>query len=222
MGDLLGAEVVSGGSRVGRLHDLAVRLDVVAWPVVAARIRSPAGDLDLPWSCVRTLEADRLDVLVPSLPGTAVTDVAWLASTVLDHELIDVEGKRVVRVGDVILDRTAGGLAAVGVEIGAAAVLRRVGLRRLAARLSQNLIPVSAIHPPGALHTPLTLETSRARLASLEAHELAGLLDRLPHPVAGAMLETLEPAHAARTRHHLARRHATRRARRRLTNFHAP
>ena len=113
----------------------------------------------MPWSCVRTLEAGRLDVLVPSLPGTPITAVTWLASTVLDHELIDVEGKRVVRVGDVILDRTAGGLAAVGVEIGGAAVLRRVGLRRLAARLSQNLIPVSAIHPPGALHTPLTLET---------------------------------------------------------------
>lgn len=48
------------------------------------------------------------------------------------------------------------------------------------------------------------------------------MLDRLPHPVAVAMLETLEPEHACWVRHHLARRDATRRARRRLTNLQAP
>lgn len=130
LGDILGAEIVTDGTRVGRLRDLAVRLGDAAWPVVALRIRTAAGDLDVPSSCVRTLETGRLDVRIPPLPEAASTPTAWLASTVLDHELIDLDGKRVVRVGDVVLDPTANGLAAVGVEIGVAAVLRRIGLRR--------------------------------------------------------------------------------------------
>ncbi len=86
-------------------------------------------------------------------------------------------------------------------------MLRRIGLRRLARHARRDLIPIFAIHLPGASHEPLTLETTHARWL------------RCRHTSSPACsTETLEPEHAARTRHHLAR-HATRRARRRLTDL---
>jgi sporulation protein YlmC with PRC-barrel domain len=223
LGDLLGARVISDGARVGRLHDLAVRLEDGAWPVVAVRIRSRSGVVDVPWRAVRDLAPGRAEISFTEPAFEAGRDdVPWLAHAVLDHELIDLDGKRVIRIGDVLLERTGDGLAAVGVEIGIAAVVRRLGLRRLAGRLRRDLVPLSAVHLPSTSRDPMTVATTRARLGSLKAHQLAGLLDALPPTVAGAMLETLEPAHRERTGHHLARRHAMRRLRRRLTNFRAP
>ena len=103
--DLLGAEVTVGGGPIGRLRDVGVRLEGQTWPVTALRVRSSAGTIDVPWPDVRTLEVDHIEVVVPAPPGTPATDLTWLAAGVVDHELIDVEGKRLVRIGDGDLGR---------------------------------------------------------------------------------------------------------------------
>ena len=129
--------------------------------MVAIRVDAPGGHLDLPWSGVRTLAIGRLEVRVAGVPGEGVAHRATsLAAGVLDHELIDPDGTRVVRVGDVVLGPTRDGLAAVGIEVGGAAVIRRIGPRRLARRCRPNLVPIPAIHVPSGIHEPLTIGTT--------------------------------------------------------------
>ena len=58
---------------------------------------------------------------------------------VLDTQIIDLVGQRLARVADVVLTRTADDrLELVGVEVGFGGVLRRLGLRRLAARTART------------------------------------------------------------------------------------
>ena len=57
-----------------------------------------------------------------------------MARHVLDAQLIDLEEKRLVRVGDVLIEEAGDGLRLAGVEIRARPVLRRLGLAGLARR----------------------------------------------------------------------------------------
>jgi hypothetical protein len=217
--ELVGADVRDGDGRIGRLRDIGVRLAPASWPVVALRVATRAGELDLPWTAVRVHEPGCLHV-DPSV-ATAVADVTWLAARVLDHELLDVDGKRVVRVGDVVLERDDG-LVAVGIEIGPAPIVRRFGLHRAAGRLRRDLIGVAAIHVPQAPGEPLALATTRARLATIETHALVELLARLPKPAAHDVLEGLPPERAEHVRHHLRRGRFKGRWRRHVPRFRAP
>jgi hypothetical protein len=217
--DLVGAYVRDGDGRIGRLRDLGVHLAAEAWPVVALRIATRAGELELPWAAVRVQEPECLEV-DPSLEANGA-DPTWLASRVLDHELLDVDGKRVVRVGDVVLERREG-LVAVGIEIGPAPIVRRLGLHRAASRLRRDLIGVAAIHVPQAPGEPLALATTRARLATIETHALVELLERLPKPAAHDVLEVLPPERAEHVRHHLRRGRFKGRWRRHVPRFRAP
>jgi hypothetical protein len=217
--DLVGAEVRDGDRRIGRLRDVAIRADADGWPVVAVRVRTRAGELDLPWSAVRVHAAGQLDVDASAAADAGAA--AWLAADVLDHELIDVDGKRVVRVGDVVLE-SRDGLTARGIEIGAAPILRRLGLRRAAGRRRRDLVPVSAVHLPRAAAGPLALATTRARLETVETHALVELFQRLPRPAANDLLEELPPGRAEHVRHHLRHRRRTGRWRRHVPRFRAP
>ena len=53
-----------------------------------------------------------------------------LAHKVLDRQIIDVHGRRVVRVHDLLLERTNGHYRLVGVDSTPRAMLRRLGLER--------------------------------------------------------------------------------------------
>lgn len=134
-------------------------------------------------------------------------EATWLRDALFDRQIVDLEGRRVIRVGDVVLRADADGLEVAAVEVGAAAVLRRLGLARLAARLKPQLLPIDRLHVPGEAAGALLLDAPRERLEELEATAVTNLLSRLPVPVA---------EHAVRTsRHREALAHHTQKRRRR-------
>lgn len=153
------------------------------------------------------IERDR--VVIDAVRPPAAHPLVWLHASILDRRVIDVDDRRVVRVGDVALERYPRRLDVVGIELGFAPVLRRLGLRRLSERCTPDLVPLTAIHVPGKPGGAIELLASRERLAALESHDLAELLARLPLPDAGHELAqlaaedaaravtTLHPAHAA-------------------------
>jgi hypothetical protein len=93
--------------------------------------------------------------------------------------------------------------------VGAAAVLRRLGFVRLAARFESQLLAIDRLHVPSAAAGPLLLDAQRERFEELETETVTELLSRLPVPVA---------EHAVRESRHrtaVARNNRTRRRRRR-------
>ena len=109
--------------------------------VVALRISGRGAEpIDVPWGQVDALEADGA-VRLRAMPAEGVTDgeLLHLRRDVLDAQIVDISGRRVVRVGDVELagDRE---LTVVAVDAGSASVLRRLGLRRLARRARPDAV----------------------------------------------------------------------------------
>ena len=105
--------------------------------------------------------------------------------------------------------KDGGRLDVVAVEVGAAAVLRRLGLVRLAARLEPQLLAIDRLHVPSAAAGPLLLDAQRERFEQLQTETVTELLSRLPVPVA---------EHAVRESRHraaVARNNKSRRRRRR-------
>lgn len=197
------------GGPAGRLRDLVVDLSRSPVPVTGAL----TGDAP----------SRRPPVLAPH--------EVRLVRDVLDCRVYDVPGRRTVRVGEVwLVRRDDGGLDVVGLEVGVAAVLRRLGLSRLrSAPEGLPLLQLSQVHltsPPG--HRA-QLATPSAPVHRLGPHDLAHLLTHLPVSFAEdvvrllpqersrAAFERLHPRVVARLAHTLdgreapPRRHRTRR-----------
>ncbi|GIG62998.1 hypothetical protein Lfu02_73700 [Longispora fulva] len=131
-----------------------------------------------------------------------------LVRDLLDGQVFDIAGNRLVRVGDVLFEED-GDLLLVGVEVGAASVWRRLGLRRVADHLPTTVIEWPDLHPatgaglahhlaanPAALHQ-LTAPQLATLTSGLATHHAAMVLDHLPPAHAEAVLGHLHPSRAA-------------------------
>jgi CBS domain-containing protein len=123
-----------------------------------------------------------------------------LAASVLDHQLIDVDGRRVIRAADLVLAPLRGELRLVGVDVSATSLLRRLGPRRLRTRPTPDrVIDWAAIQSFGDQSGggDVHLRTSGRALEALRPGELADLLEELGRSERRYLLDHLDPATAA-------------------------
>lgn len=118
-----------------------------------------------------------------------------LARDVLDHQLVDVDGRQVIRAADLYLVKVAtDDLRLVGVDVSPKTLLRRLGPRRLRARPTPDkVIDWAAIQPFGGSVSNVALNTSHEGLHRLRPSELADLLEDLGRPARQELLASLEP-----------------------------
>ncbi len=199
--DLIGERVTDGaGAPAGRVVDVVAAVHgehpLVSALMVRPHRRAPAVRTD------RTL-FDGLGLgalrLAGPLPGGEEErhDEVLLRRDVLDVQIVDAAHRRMARVGDVDLARTGEGLRVVAVDVGWRAILRRLGLRRLARRASRDAIDWETLHVASGRAHALQLRSSSAAVHRLDADELATLVARLPAASAGDVLHSVEPGRAA-------------------------
>ena len=205
--DVLGPD----GRVVGRLADLTVRLDEQAGPHLVERLlvqRHRAPDLLMPWAAIGSFRptgavlAHRTDDLtifaISSITDALDDDEILLVRDVLDTQIIDVVGQRLARVADVVLARTVGGrLELVGVDVSFGAVLRRLGLRRLAGRDGEDVVGWTDLHLTSERGHDVQLATPRSAVHRLDARGLAALVSRLDTESAAEVLAATGPGVAA-------------------------
>jgi hypothetical protein len=163
----LGAPVVRDGRRIGELGDLVAAPGVPAPVVTGVVVRSgrrPPAWVD--WSDVERLSPEGVVIRTAAEPR-AVPAGVLLARDVLDAQLVDLAGHRVVRVGDVHVNVIDGQARVEGVEAGLDSVLERVGLRRLARRARHHTIAWGDLHLPVHPGAALTIETAARAQAHL-------------------------------------------------------
>jgi hypothetical protein len=149
----------------------------------------------VPWHGVTHIGPKQV-VLVPNEdpPPAGV----FLARDLLDAQVVDIAGRRLARVSDILLDRDAGVARVIAVDVGLGSVVRRLGLRRLGERLPRELIAWDALHFATGRGHGLQLNSPAAAVHALEPAELAELVARL-HPDRGAeVLATVPPERARR------------------------
>jgi len=120
-----------------------------------------------------------------------------LLADVVDHQMVDVDGIRVIRASDLYLARVGAAYRLVGVDVGLQSLARRLGPARWRARPTPDrVIDWAAIQPFGG---PGTIRLSRPNqeLRRLLPAELADLLEDLGRRERHALLEALGPEAAA-------------------------
>ncbi len=204
--------LTADGARVGRVVDLTVRLDA-AHPVVQ-RVGVGAGrriHYLVPWSLVRSFDAHALtlaaDHAAMSLYATADEPVLeerelLLCRDVLDTQVVDLAGRRLSRVSDVVVAHPPGGeIEIVAVDVGLGSLLRRMGLGRVGDLLPPVVVDWEDLHLTSSRGHVVQLATSTTGLHRLDPVGLAELLARLSTEKATDVMRTVGPARSAAALH---------------------
>jgi sporulation protein YlmC with PRC-barrel domain len=131
-------------------------------------------------------------------PSPLAADELLLVRDVLDTQIVDVAGRRVQRVGDVLLVRTDGGrIEAVAVDVGPAPVLRRLGLRARADHMREQAVDWRDLHLTSTRGHAIQLAVPSAALHRLDDHELAHLIALLSTGLAADVVAAVPPERAA-------------------------
>jgi magnesium transporter len=143
LSEILGMPVRDAkGIRVGRIEDLVV--DSSQGHVERVFLKTGRGVEEVRWSQVASLssEARRASLEDDVLPVTpAAPEGDWLAlkADVLDRQIIDTKGRKVVRVNDICLEAFQGRLYLRSVEVGLAGAVRRLLAGIVSPRLVRGL-----------------------------------------------------------------------------------
>ncbi|HEX4806927.1 MAG TPA: CBS domain-containing protein [Conexibacter sp.] len=174
------------GERLGRVEDLIVRLGGPGYPpitgflVVVARRRSflPAELVDDITSRGVVLRKAKLDLRrFERRPGEVL-----LGHDVLDHQLINVDGARLVRANEIELARVEGWWRVVGVDTGPRGGVRRLLPRPLGRRVGSGAFLDWASIEPFVGHVPsVRLRVPHPKLAKLHPAQIADLVEAASH-----------------------------------------
>ena len=203
--EFIGRPVVDAdGKRIGKLRDLlAARHGDVPHPqLVAIEVKQPSGSAFIPMHDVAALISLAIPLKKKFSEITAYTphpDDLHLVRDVLDKQIIDTDGMRVVRVNDLQLTRVNGSVYVANVDVSGAGLVRRLGLGSLADRLSAH---ARSADLPSIISwdniellssdQPMRLKVPTSRMADLHPADLAEILSDLTRQDGSKILETLD------------------------------
>jgi len=189
------------GAEIGRVVDVVVRWDGEPYPPVTGILaRVGRRRAFVPVAAIGGLDPDGVDL---SSARLSVTDFErrdgelLLLADVVDHQMVDVDGVRVIRASDLYLARLGATWRLVGVDVGLQTLVRRLGPARWRSRPTPDrVVDWSVIQPFGG-PGPIRLVRPNQELHRLRAAELADLLEDLGRRERDALLGVLEPEAAA-------------------------
>ncbi|HEY7892578.1 MAG TPA: CBS domain-containing protein [Solirubrobacteraceae bacterium] len=172
----------SDGERLGKVEDLIVRLDGAGYPPITGLLVKVAGRTSY-------LGVDRVSELGPegaTLRGAQLDlrrferrqGEVLLRRDVLDRQLINVDGARLVRANEIELADLAGSWRVVGVDTGPRGGLRRLLPKPLGERIETREFLDWASVEPFVGHVPtVRLRVPHPRLAKLHPAQIADLVE---------------------------------------------
>jgi len=212
---LLGTPVTDPQGNVrGKLKDIAVATGPDAGKVVGLVLKTRAGLSLVPSQSVRETPAGTLELRAPEsmVPLKDDGNYIYLQQDLVDRQIIDVHGRKVVRVNDVDLEWMGDGevhlLRVAEVEVGLRGAFRRVfkgvlpksTLDQLSRRFKDRGIPwqfVDVIEVDPARRVKLRIEYER--LAEMHPSDLAEILEDLSPAEREAVFTSLDEEVAAET-----------------------
>ena len=214
LSEIIGRSVIVDGERtttVGRVSDFVVNSPGEHFPKISGVIvKTSDGKRLLSIDDVVDLDRDGRFVVgrAPTTAPAANDQALYLIEDLFDKQIVDVHGRKVVRINDIELAQTGGALRVVAADIGFAGLLRRLGLGRIAPRLLErtprtliawdNVAPLEDMNPD-----EIRLEVEENRLARLHPSELAAIISDLSAADAARIVRSLDDETAADALEHL-------------------
>jgi len=207
---LLGSSVKDVRDKpAGTVHDLVVTSGRPYPRVTAVAVRRRGRTVYAPWSAVTSFEESgtMLRVAGPDLADRELSpDELHLAATFLDKQLVDTEGRKVIRVNDIQLLRTGANVHVMAVDVSSGAILRRVGLAKVGERLAKtrqnpkpHLIDWKDVDVEQTDDASVRLAVPRTKLELLHPADIAELVHELSPEERAAVFDALEDDLAADT-----------------------
>jgi len=138
----------------------------------------------------------------------AAHEALYLVEDLFDKQIVDVDGRKVVRINDLEVANTGGALRVVAADIGISGLLQRLGASRIAPQLVErvprsliawdNVAPIADVSP-----VDVKLSVSEHRLARLHPSELADIISELSAQDAARVVQSLDDETAADAFEHL-------------------
>lgn len=190
------------GREIGRLVDIVVRHGEETYPPVSGLIVKVANRKSF-------INGARIGKLTPNeivLSSTKINLESFqrregeslLDADVLDHQIVDVDGLRVVRTSDLYLAPFDKEIRVIGVDISFMSFLRRLFPGSLARRPTpEHIIDWAAVASLTDVNGVVRTASTRSALSQLRPADLADLIEDLAGREQGALIEMLDPDLAA-------------------------
>jgi len=212
--ELLGRPVMdSAGLVAGRVREVAVVPQEDRARVSLLVVKTKQGDRIVPIHRLRSVDGGKLQVSTAAPDWTTYTaseGLLLMGRDLLDQQIIDVDGRKVVRVNDaeLVQERVNGNIALriFAVDIGPRGAVRRLmrglmpagALHRFVQRIPPKMIPwefVDLIETDPARRVKLNIALDR--LATLHPADIADIVEDLAPAEREAIFETLDEGVAA-------------------------
>lgn len=222
----------SADNVVGKLIDIMSYPNGDKFPAVAALVYKESRSKlikTIPLSYVENLGPAEitLNTLINKVkPCEIATGDLWLARDVLDKQIVDLEGTRVVRANDLRFGSINGKLHVLGIDVSTRGILRRLGLDRLKifsflkpafidwekvqivgkslklSTLSNHLVK---LHPADLANIveDLNLRQSENLMQALDTHTVAKVVEELDPEVKHHILKQFDEKRLAKVMSHL-------------------
>ena len=196
------------GEPIGKVADLIVAIGDRYPPVTGLVVKTERRRIFLPWADVASFDVRGAQL------GTATIEIdkfqqrdneLLLFADLQDKQIIDIDGRKVVRVNDLRLDEIEGRLHLVAVDVGAAGLLRRLGIEGPFRTVARNLrLPVPEryidwedVDPVETSIASIRLRVPHVGLQELHPADLATIIDQLTPRDRAGVLAVLDDEAAA-------------------------
>jgi len=206
---VLGKKVYTdAGTLIGSLNDIAVKIEEKTPQVVALVIKNHGDDIIADYSNFRvTEERGQFIFECPSVVtlSSLAENTMLLKKHILDRQLVDINGRKLVRVNDLRLAVMSAGTFLVAVDVGFEGLLRRLGTAKVLSRffglfktkLPSKLILWQAVETVDFGHAGIMLNKSYSKLETLHVSDLADILEDMDYKMQAEVFSSLDDEKAA-------------------------
>jgi magnesium transporter len=198
----------ASGESLGKVDDLLVALGDRYPPVTGLVAWTDRRRIFLPWSHVASFDAAGARLATATIDITKFRqrpNEILLRLDLLDKQIVDIDGRKVVRVNDLRLDEIEGKLHLVAVDVGTTGLLRRLGIegayriiaRNLSLPTPERYIDWEDVDPVETSVASIKLRVPHAGLAELHPADLASIIDQLAPKDRAGILASLDDESAA-------------------------
>ncbi len=202
------------GEEIGRLKDIVVGMGEPFPAVTALVVASGKDTYVLPWDQINLF--NRRVISVSSLgkdlsPSSLSANDILIYRDLLDKQIVDINGAKLVRVNDLELGAVKGRLCLVAADIGLRGLLRRLGVEKRGEKmlslfnykLQLKLSPWHYVQTIEPKLTRLTLTVSRQKISHIHPADLAEIITEVSQKERTALFGSLDVDTAAEALHEL-------------------
>ena len=215
LSSVLGKPVINEqGREIGKLWDL-IMVPGDGFPEVSHLLVKKGQQIySFPWSDISLFNSFVISVrarLTGFSPYTPREGEILVRKDILDKQIVDVEGAKVVRVNDLKLRNDKELLHIISVDIGFRGLLRRLGYEKFWGKISKRLnkelphqgITWEYVQPLGADVSRLALTMARDQMAEMHPADIANVICHIPHKHISTVLISLDSETAGEAIHEL-------------------